>query len=334
MSTQSSESEPQFTQRQKSYYETEISSLKPAFVASLMGQQSHQQTSDALSLWFDVEDCLASVRQYIASCHKNTELRAHLLTIKGILESQPSTSTLSLPALPPAQNNIWPQNLPAVDHFAPTYFRQLMDSRPCPESEEYFLPSRPSAVTGTGAPNDTARLAPLIAEFKDNNEHPIYSRYGNDLEQSRLNLAAASGITLPRNLPSSRLLNGNFLRCQEYLESIYAEIHDSLGPLEPADHIISVAGIWPCRTPRTMLRMLCFWGRKSLPKGWKEALLEYAQAFVEYQRAQNLIRLAQENSREEFFKELDLESIGSGRMARDPDWLLVQVSGVTLCIYL
>lgn len=326
MSMQGGESEREFRQRQRDYYESTISSLKPALVASLIDQQDHQQTLGTFSPWFNVEGCAATVVQYIASCHRNNELRAHLQSIKIILDSQPPTSGLDLPALPPIQINSRSQILPAVNHFAPLYLQQLIGSRQSPESEEYFFPSRPSIVTGKGSPADTARLAPLIAEFQNNNEHPIYSRYGNDLEQSRLNLAAASGVTLPKKFPSSRLLKGNFQRCQEYMDGIYAEIHDSLGPLTPADHITSVSGIWPRRTPRTILRMLCFWSRKSLPDDWKGALLEYAQAFVEYQRAQSLIRLAQENRREEFFKELDLESIGLGAIARDPDWLLVQVS--------
>ncbi|KAF8602020.1 hypothetical protein BDV93DRAFT_584535 [Ceratobasidium sp. AG-I] len=324
---QDGESVHEFRQRQRSYYESEISSLRPAFITSLIDQLDYQQTIITFSLWFKVEECVATVRQYFTSCHRNGELRAHFQTLKSILVSQPPTAGLSLPALPSIQADSQSQLPPTVDHFAPLYLQQLMHSRQCPEPEEYFFPSRPSVSTKKGTPTDTARLAPLIVEFQNNNEHPIYTRYGNDLEKSRLNLAAASGIILPNKLPSSRLLNGNSLRYREYLDGIYAGICDSLGPLTPADQIVSVAGIWPCHTPRTVLRMLCLWGRKSLREDWKEAILEYAQAFVEYQRTQHLARLAQENRREEFFKELDLESIGSSGIPRDPDWLLVQLDG-------
>ncbi|KAF8601975.1 hypothetical protein BDV93DRAFT_607791 [Ceratobasidium sp. AG-I] len=329
MSSRDSESAYDFGRRKREHYDSQVASLKSEFVASLMNQwpNTQPQASSSYAPWFNVAPCLTEVHQYFSSCSQNTELREHLQLAGKTLFAQSSTSSLGLPVLPTTRLDS-PREIQAtfdpLDSLAPP---DLMKSRMCPKLGSSPARSRVAVPKTTKDPADTSRLASLLKEFQVSRMHPLHARYGSDLEESRVDLAAAKVVMLPNRLPASEDLSGNREGYQKYMRSVFVEICDSLGPSTPVEQVIAVAGVWPCRTPRAMLRRLSLWGRHSLPEHWKEALMTYARSFVEYQRTQHLVRLAQEDKREEFFKELDIESTGPNAAAHDPDWLLVQIDG-------
>ncbi|KAF8600766.1 hypothetical protein BDV93DRAFT_587563 [Ceratobasidium sp. AG-I] len=329
MFSRDSESAYEFRRRKLEHYNEQVPSLKSQFVASLMNQwpNTQPQASSNYASWFNITPCITEVRQYFTSRSKNTELRKHLQLAGKTLFARSSTADLGLPVLPTAQLGS-PREIQAtidpLDSLAPP---DLMKSRMCPKLSSSPAQSRVDVPETTKDPADTSRLASLLKEFRDRRMHPLHARYGSDPEESRVDLTAAKVVRLPNRLPASEDLSANREGYQRYMRSVFVEIYDSLGPLTPVEQVIAVAGVWPCRTPRAILRRLSLWGRHSLPEDWKQALMTYARAFVEYQRTQHLIRLAREDKREEFFKELDIESPGPNAAAHDPDWLLVQIDG-------
>ncbi|KAF8601976.1 hypothetical protein BDV93DRAFT_495249 [Ceratobasidium sp. AG-I] len=329
MSSRTNESERAFDQRQRNYYENQVSSLKSQLVTSLVQQWPDTQplASSVYSPWFNITPCLAAVRQYFASCSRNAELRTHLQRLETALTSQSTTEGLQLPTLPPMPVRSYQQRRTATEPLSSIGLGSLLSLRICPEFEVSTSKSTLSVPKQMGDPADTSRLESLLAEFRESDIHPLHGRYGRDLETSRADLAAAKVVILPGRLPAPKSLNGNRQSYREYMFDVFADICEYLGPSTSVEQVVSVAGVWPCRTPRAILRRLSLWGRHSLTEDWKQALLTYAQAFVEYQRTQHLARLAQENKREEFFKELDIESTGPNAAAHDPDWLLVQIDG-------
>lgn len=329
LSRRSDESMYDFGERQDSYYQTHISSLETEFAAALMSQWPGTQphAPDVYSPWFEVAPCLVAVREYYESCSKNAELRAHLQHIQGILSSQSPNSSLGISASPPVRVNSQQRRQPRLEPMASLSLLPLMCSRIHQKSELSLPQSRPSISKNKGDPTDDSRLASLSAELR-RSDNLIHARYGEDLEASRVNLAKAEVISLPNQLPRVEDLCTNGENCRRYLQSLLDKICHSLGPSTPSERVVSIAGVWPRRTPRDILRRLSLWGRQSLPEVWKEALMEYARAFVEYQHTQYLVLLAQDNKKEDFYKELDLESIDSCALTHNPDWLLVQVSNI------
>ncbi|KAF8601977.1 hypothetical protein BDV93DRAFT_545566 [Ceratobasidium sp. AG-I] len=322
-----SESMPAFRQRRCNNYDTELLSLRPKYITSLMNSRNAPQDSSAYSSWFMVGPCHTAVREYFASCLRNTELRTYLQNLERTLTSGSSTPGLDRSVMLPKQLTLQFILQPTKDSLALPGLQHLMQSSMCSGPGGYHFWSGVSVEAKQGDIMDTACLSSLLGKLQSDSGHSIQSKFTRSLEASRKDLAAKIGVVLPRTLPSLELLNRNRQSCLEYLSNLFVEIRSLLGPSTAADHVLSVAGLWPCRTPRSILRRLTLWARQSLPDVWRDMLLGYAQAFVEYQRSQRFVHFALQNKHEEFFKEVDPGCAGPSVSISDPDWLLVQIDG-------
>ncbi|KAF8597301.1 hypothetical protein BDV93DRAFT_610484 [Ceratobasidium sp. AG-I] len=318
-----------FKQRQRSYHDQQVSDLALQMAKSLVGQwpRTRPQVTGMYSPWFEMKGCLETIHQYFISCSKNIELRTYLQQVEKALTSHPPLSGIRSAKVSDALVG-WQANLRAShDHNPNISIQTLMESRailePMGTSSESDIPI--SVPKGSKSPADTSHLANLLSEFRNRAANPLHNQYGNDLEQSRTELAATGVVNVSGKLPDHAILIGNQQWRQKIKQDYYIQICNSLGPLKPVDHVVLIAGIWPRRTPRVLLQRLTLEMRAAVPTVWHAALTQYARLLLEYQRAQSLVTLAQHNRREEFFKEIALENESTDMALCDADWLLVQI---------
>ncbi|KAF8597292.1 hypothetical protein BDV93DRAFT_596925, partial [Ceratobasidium sp. AG-I] len=320
-----------YKQRQRDYYNQQLSEMANDLAREFAHQWPNIQplSNSTLTSWFETEDLHEAVEQYFASCIKNRELRKHLGELEATLTFSAHLLHANPPRAPTSMKKAQPTSQGGTAPFDTGRLQHLLESRECPDpgailhQSSDYVPVQRTA----GPPVETSRLAALLSEFLHHPSSLLHNRYGKDLENSRVQLAEQSVIQFPDGIPVLELLSDNLQRCQEQLRRLYQSIYDSLGPLTPAERLVSTAGVWPCRTPRAILQRLSLSFRRTLPKRWYKVLMKYAETVVEYQRAQCLVRLAQDNKQEEIFKELDLDSNGSNPSVCGPDLLLIQIDG-------
>ncbi|CUA68377.1 NADH-ubiquinone oxidoreductase chain 5 [Rhizoctonia solani] len=324
-----------FICRRDSYYRTNLSKFQSHLVEIFMNQwpcadhqtpiQLHGTTSD-ISKWLKVDSCLASVNAYFLSCLANITMKDHLRELEVVLASHPTSGGIDFvrvehahtPTLATCRVYTSPWNA-----FKPT---TMMHSRPAPELPSAFLLANLSVSRRTGRATDTSRLANLFTEFQRGSS--VLNRlYGADLDKSRKELEGKRNLTLPQQLPptTKTVLSQTREQCLDYLTDSFQQLSSTLSPQNEVEHIISLTGVWPRITPRILIELLSIKNRTHLEFEWQNELIGYAQGFVDYQRSQRLIILAESGDTEEFHKELDLGTGRDNPGMDDPDWLLVQV---------
>lgn len=335
LSLNKGESSSKFTLRRRNHYDSTLLALTTQFTQDLVKRWPDVQlrpVDEKYDLWFNVDKCLEKVEKYFSSCTKNLELRAHLEKVEKQLSSQPTSENLDFPVSTPARdfpdssNFSNSNNCVSGNPSDPIQLSGLMSARVCPGSANFMLRGTLFVKRQNDMVPNTTRLTELLAEFSASTDHPLRQRYGNDLEKSRQDLMLGAAPLLAGQLPPHAILDRNRNRCLEELLDILVNINGSLEPKTIAERIAFNAGIWPRITPRTLFGMLSLRARATIKLNWLEELVVFAQAFINYQRAQRLVGLALEDKREEFFKELEFDQGATGPENYDPDWLLIQVA--------
>ncbi|KAG9122623.1 hypothetical protein FRC07_000929, partial [Ceratobasidium sp. 392] len=313
-----------WTRRQREYYNSNISRHTAELTQTWANSwpDSPLVPVSTYSLWFNLSSCLEQVRHYFMSCSRNLELLTHLRMVENILASCSRTDGLDFRLIPSGLDRPTRQLPQSPPFVGQPRLEELMQQRLCPESRNVSPITTLSASKDKGLPADTTRLEELLANFRNLSGHPLHQLYGKDLEASRTELEKVDNTITPNQLPSVRRLLKNRQGYRSHLKAAFQEIGALLGPCNPTETAVSAAGIWPRITPRTILGRLALWARATTPPAWLNIFVEYARAYVEYQRSHRLIILATQNKREEFYKELDFMS-ESTTYYNHPDWLLI-----------
>lgn len=316
-----------FKQRQRSHHDKHVSELALQLAKNLADQWPHTRPkiTGNFSSWFQVKDCLEAVRKYFISCSRNAELRTHLKRVETALNSHPSLSNKH-PVTDLKRSAWWQEDFEVNRDRTPDLSLQtLMEFRAVLGPTSTFTESdiRILVTKRSQASADTAPLANLLSEFRNRAANPLHNCYGMDLEKSRAALVATNVVD---ELPGRAILIRNQQWRQKNKQVWYKDIHNSLGPLKPAESVAFIAGIWPRCTPRILLQRLTLEKRASVPVIWCAALTQYAHLFLECQRAHSLVNLAQKNRREEFLEEFEFDNSSTAEATSNADWLLIQVS--------
>ncbi|QRW06904.1 kinase-like protein [Ceratobasidium sp. AG-Ba] len=323
------ESAYNWEQRRKRHYDSNTSSLRSELTRLWFNCWPHSPTtpSSDYSSWFNINTCLLQVQSYFDSCSRNVDLKEHLHRVGGNLSSGSTTpglkytSMLSALPLPKTSKPVSARLLPWLAVGG------LINHRAVPSLIE--VPLKPPVASSMirGGAYDTSQLETLLAEFHTSSTRPLCRRYGSDLETSRLDLSRSNTQAPPLQLPSlSRLERNRSLYHGDLLENLEL-IRGWLGPTTPLEDILFMSGIWPRITPRTILSNLGLRARKNIPQVPLGEFKKFARSYIEYQRSQRLIALAQDAKHDEFFKEMNLANADSSEEANHPDWMLVQIDG-------
>lgn len=171
----------------------------------------------------------------------------------------------------------------------------------------------------------TENLSMLLAKLQEGTTNSFHRLYANDLEASRIALDSEESLAFPQCSPYSFTeLTLHRDDCQRHLRSVFNCLLDALSPQNPAEKSLLAAGLWPRITPRSLFSYLARPFSSKLPLTWERAILTYAQAFIQYQRAQRLVRFALSDNLDELYKEL--VNPPSATLSNQKDWLLIQVS--------
>ncbi|QRV92775.1 kinase-like protein [Ceratobasidium sp. AG-Ba] len=329
ISRNANESAYDWEQRRNRHYNSNTSSLQSELTRLWFKSWPHSPTtpSSNYSSWFNINTCLPQVQSYFNSCSKNVDLKEHLHRVGNNLSCGSSTPGLkytSMVSALPLPKTSTPVSACLFPWLA---VGGLIEHRALPSLIE--VPLKPPMVSTLmrGDAPDTSRLETLLAEFHTSSTRPLCRRYGADLETSRLDLSSSDTKALPLKLPSlSRLERNRSLYHGDLLENLEL-IQGWLGPTTPLEDTLFMSGIWPRITPRTILSNLGLRARKNIPLEALGEFKKFARSYIEYQRSQRLIALAQDAKHDEFFKEMNLANADSSEEANHPDWMLVQIDG-------
>ncbi|CUA77983.1 RNA replication protein [Rhizoctonia solani] len=341
LARQWNESDDALSLRKFNHYHSNLSKFRPELISDLMNQwpqtQQHSvqlhSSNPEHSKWFNVEECLESTKEYFSSCMWNIKMKNHLQELEAVLSSRPTTAGIAFtPMIYSDTHQKYPQITPRSCSipWITSSISSLISSRSAPDEPHILLFSKFSVPKRTRLNADTSRLQSLFAEFKQS-ESFLNKQYAINLEKSREELDAKPSVSYPQRFSSSTIsdLEQNRDRCKRNLTTAFQQIKLVLSPKASVERVVFLSGVWPRVTPRTLLEQLCLENRpriNALP-GWKEELIGYAQIFIDYQKSQRLIALANSKYTEEFYKELDLASGESDPGLDNSDWLLVQIDG-------
>ncbi|KAH8991107.1 hypothetical protein EDB86DRAFT_3065229 [Lactarius hatsudake] len=259
--------------------------------------------------WFDTQSCKESIDAYQQSIFRNISFKDHVCRLQANLNHYEIT-------LPP---NVPYMFCPRFSARSPKVaaspsLRVMLTSRadlPQPSVE-----SNPPLITREG-------LGYLIQGFR-NSRGSLLRLYGDDLQQSYSDLLEKS-VSFPlRGIPPQEALRHYRDVCSRKKDALFSDISGALAPARQVEYVLSVSGLWPRITPRSVLRELSRDRIHSITDRWKHVIIRYAVAFLKYQQSQRLLELSSGNRDEELLREAETACEEVAK-ACSPDWLLIQI---------
>ena len=283
---------------------------------------------DLPSEWFDIKTGSERVEAYLQSVSRNLIFLQHIRRLEAILARYGIR-------IPPKEPFVFsPQFSARPSKVSSPSLREVLMSRAnflCPPTE---LPSSGGAIPSGTATKATKNnplstraggLNSLIQELRQSRES-LLKLYGEDLNKSYgdLQRKGASFLT-GRSVPPREALLKYRDVCSKKKDAIFSELSGALVPSQKHEAVMSISGLWPRITPRSMLRELSRDRVRTLTDQWKDAIIRYAVAFLKYQQSQRLLELSLRHLDEELLREAEstCEDVAA---ACSPDWLLIQVS--------
>ncbi|KAH9028426.1 hypothetical protein EDB83DRAFT_2526320 [Lactarius deliciosus] len=251
--------------------------------------------------WFNTQGCREGVDAYLQSITQNIDLRDHIHRLQRVIDLHEVT-------IPPNTPYVFSPRISAGSPKAISpSLREVLTSRanflqsPTDEQCDSDI-TVPSTVT-IGAENKlpSARedsLSCLIHEFRQSRES-LLQLYGEDLSKSHSDLLRKAGpSSVHRGVPAQEALRQH--RDQKL------------------EHVVSISGLWPRITPRSILRELSRDRVNTLTDQWKHVITRYAIAFLKYQQSQRLLELSSRRRDEELLREAETvcEDIDGNFLAR------------------
>ncbi|KAI0057670.1 hypothetical protein BV25DRAFT_1970711 [Artomyces pyxidatus] len=267
-------------------------------------------TANAFNDYFDMNCCKSATREYYDRCAANRTLLTNLGSVESMLQAQSTRLDISSNRY---EFNVTQgvRNTGTVPYVS---FRSLLDLRPADVPEHTSNNFRGHLGTSL-APVDTKDLRDLLTDVLSNGSNRLCREYVGELEKSRTALAGLRRSVLPADTCSARL--------QERLSDIVFIFQ----PFTTGQKMLCVAGVWPGCTPPAILSNLASRHFLTLPLPWKEVFISYAQAFIEFQRAQRMLAFFRRRRMEELYKEASNLLFDRGMAMLYPDWLLIQIDG-------
>ncbi|KAF8259222.1 hypothetical protein EI94DRAFT_1813682 [Lactarius quietus] len=322
-----SDSKEEESERKEEY--SRIIDRKTREAAQSIVEQWPPRYYDIPYRWFDAQGCRKDVDEYLHSISRNISFRAHIHCLQPILNSYETN-------IPPKEPYVFSPTFSARPPKASSpSLREVLMSRanfpqpPTPERRppDFSMPSTetiateiiPSPAVGDG-------LSSLIQELRHSRES-FLQLYGEDLNASYNDLLGkGASLHVQRSVPPHEKLLKYRDRCSKTKDAIFSGISEALAPSQKLESVISVSGLWPRITPRSILRELSRDRVSTLTDQWRDAITLYAVAFLKYQQSQRLLALSSRRRNEELLREA--ETICEGVTANcSPDWLLIQIDG-------
>ncbi|KAH9063764.1 hypothetical protein EDB83DRAFT_804615 [Lactarius deliciosus] len=257
--------------------------------------------------WFDTQSCKESIDAYQQSVFRNISFKDHVCRLQANLNHYEIT-------LPP--------NIPYM--FCPRFSARSPKAAASP-SLRVMLMSPPQPSVESNPPLTREGLGYLIQGFR-NSRGSLLRLYGDDLQQSYSDLLQVEkSVSFPlRGIPPQEDLRHYRDVCSRKKDALFSDISGALAPVRQVENVLSVSGLWPRITPRSILRELSRDRIHSITDRWKHVIIRYAVAFLKYQQSQRLLELSSGNRDEELLREAETACKNVAE-ACSPDWLLIQI---------
>ncbi|KAH9036254.1 hypothetical protein EDB84DRAFT_1588067 [Lactarius hengduanensis] len=266
--------------------------------------------------WFNTQGCREGVNTYLQSITQNIDLRDHIHLLQRVIDCYEIT-------IPPNTPYVFSPRISAGSPKAISpSLREMLTSRAnllqSPTYEQCDSDSR-----CTFHPREDS-LSCLIHEFRQSRES-LLQLYGEDLSKSHSDLLRkAAPFSVHRGVPAQEALRQYRDQCSKQKASLFSELSGALAPSQKPENVVSISGLWPRITPRSILRELSRDRVSTLTDQWKHVITRYAIAFLKYQQSQRLLELSSRRRDEELLREAETvcEDVAA---ACAPDWLLIQI---------
>ncbi|KAI9433421.1 hypothetical protein BJY52DRAFT_1160284 [Lactarius psammicola] len=259
--------------------------------------------------WFDAQSCRESVGAYLQSISRNINFKDHIHRLEANLNRYETAIPLNVPYV-----------------FSPRF--SARSPRATPPSLRDMLMSRanfPRPPVGSSPPPTREEgLGYLIQEFRNSRES-LLRHYGDDLQKSYSKfLEKSASFPIHRGIPPQEALRHYRDLCSKKKDALFSEISAALAPSQQVEKVVSVSGLWPRITPRSVLQELSRDRIHAMTDQCKRAIIRYAVAFLKYQQSQRLLELSLRNRDDELLQEAETacEEVAA---ACSPDWLLIQI---------
>ncbi|KAH9056705.1 hypothetical protein EDB87DRAFT_1793974 [Lactarius vividus] len=276
--------------------------------------------------WFDAQGCKERVDAHLQSISRNFDLMDHIHRLEAIVDR---CYQVTIP--PHTPYTFSPRFSEGSPKAISPSLREVLISRanfahsPIYEQVNSVIPSAvktraESKLRSSGGDN----LSCLINEFQQSRE-PLLQLYGDDLSNSHSDLLGKAGpLSERRGVPPHEALFQYRDSCSTKKDIIFSKLSEALAPSQKLESVLSVSGLWPRITPRTVLRELSRDRIHTLTGQWKRAITRYAISFLKYQQSQRLLELSSRRRDDELLREL--ETVCEDVVAAcSPDWLLIQI---------
>jgi hypothetical protein len=309
----------------KREYNSSISDIASTTAQSMV-EQWPERCFDLPRQWFDIQGCRKSVDAYLESISRNINLRDHIHRLQAIIDCY----EITVPPDTPYQFS--PRFSTSSPKATSPSLREVLMSRanlvhsPIFEHSDFAIPSTVSIGTENKPPSSMEdSLRCLIREFRQSRES-LLQLYGEDLSKSHRDLLEkAASFPGHRSVPPQETFRLYRDLCSKQKDAIFSQLSETLAPSQKQENILSVSGLWPRITPRSILQELSRDRVHTLTDQWKHAITCYAVAFLKYQQSKRLLELSSRRRDEELLREA--ETVCEDVVADcSPDWLLIQVS--------
>ena len=279
--------------------------------------------------WFDTQGCRERVDAYLDSISRNINLRDHIHRLEAIIYSHEITIPPDTPYLfsPRFGARLPRETSPSLRGVLMS--RAVFAQSPILEQSDFTIPSTVTIETESKPPSSREdSLSSLIHEIRQFPE-PLLRIYGEDLSKSHRDyLEKVAPFPIRRVVPQQEALRYYRDLCSKQKDAIFSQLSQALAPSQKRENVVSLSGLWPRITPRSVLRELSKDCVHTLTDQWKNAITRYAVAFLKYQQSKRLLDLSSRRRDDELLREADT-TCEDVTAACSPDWLLIQVSQFT-----
>ena len=158
------------------------------------------------------------------------------------------------------------------------------------------------AIPGTPTAEPLAisdNLDILIEELR-NSKQPLLQLYGSELKKSHHELLCQYGSLWVRGgIPSYKVLLVYHHECSHRKDTMFSQICAAVAPSQNVEATNRIAGLWPQKTPRSLLRQLAKDLIDTLPYVWQSMITHYAISLLKYRHSIRLLALSSGQQREE-----------------------------------
>ncbi|KAI5839418.1 hypothetical protein DFP73DRAFT_211814 [Morchella snyderi] len=328
-SANSYESQEQLHTRRYSAYKGSLNTQSEGFVEKLIYQwpcDYPNTPSDQSYRLLETSTIMNNVRPKFASWYRNKQFREHISHIQRDLNSsQPIKSVIDSYKFQRCSVDAYRRAVGAVRVEA--LFSRDAPHIPTFSRTSIPVPSQPKAPQDTTESRlDHSDLKALLDNFEATHSRQFEKKYATDMLGSlkALKDGIPSMETVPK--PSRTDLNSFRDECDDDMRRIFNLIQEGLAPLGDSERLISMAGLWPCISPISLLQKLPTNAPIDLKELWKRALVAYGKSITKLQRSERLLACGGKSGREiEFYNEAMNEGHQEWDPEAYPDWLLVEI---------